>query len=278
MPPRPSQPSATAPQPVPSSHSVATRSQHPPPIGPCSDSKRLRIPSQGSAPLGSHPGYRPQFPDNTRPVGFSTSSSARSSRGPYAKGKDATTGMICTIQSKGADKGTFKGTDSFLPTGHLWPLDPLKALPNIHQGSLPQVLLRVLLKTNPMVIYRVRTSPRPPRRLQTFSFRHYNRLLSDTLIYLSRFYALLPPVLAFICVLSSLLWALVASLGILSGSSLYFFFSFSFLFLPTSSSLLCLPCLLSLPPFSLFFPFFFISLKVLAQSGFAQSGSTLLSL
>ena len=34
----------------------------------------------------------------------------------------------------------------------------------------------------------------------------------------------------------------------------------------------CLPCLLPLPPFSLSFPFFFISLKVLAQSGFAQSG------
>ena len=117
MPPRPSQPSATAPQPVPS-HSVATRSQHPPPIGPCSDPKRPRIPSQGSAPLGSHPGYRPQFPDNTRPVGSSASSSARSSRGPYAKGKDATTGMAYTVQGKGADKGTFKGTDSFPPD---WP-------------------------------------------------------------------------------------------------------------------------------------------------------------
>ena len=114
---RPSQPSATAPQPVPSSHSVATRSQHPP-IGPCSDPKRPRIPSQGSAPLGSHPGYRPQFPDNTRPVGSSASSSARSSRGPYAKGKDATTGMAYTVQGKGADKGTFKGTDSFPPD---WP-------------------------------------------------------------------------------------------------------------------------------------------------------------
>ena len=77
-----------------------------------------RIPSQGSAPLGSHPGYRPQFPDNTRPVGSSASSSARSSRGPYAKGKDATTGMACTVQGKGADKGTFKGTDSFPPD---WP-------------------------------------------------------------------------------------------------------------------------------------------------------------
>ena len=53
-----------------------------PPIGPCSDPKRPRIPSQGNAPLGSHPGYRPPFPDNTRPVGSTAPSSTRSSRGP----------------------------------------------------------------------------------------------------------------------------------------------------------------------------------------------------
>ena len=84
------------------------------------------------------------------PVGSSASSSARSSPGPYGKGKDAATSLAYTIQGKGADKGTFKGKDSF-PAD--WPPltpGPLKALPNIH-GSLPQVLQRVLLKANPMV-------------------------------------------------------------------------------------------------------------------------------
>ena len=100
IPPRPSQPSAVSAQPPHSSQSASTRPQHPPPTGPCSDPKRPRIPSKGSAPSGSHSGYMSQFPDNTRPVGSSASSADRSGRGPYHKGK-------------GADKGTFKGKDKF---------------------------------------------------------------------------------------------------------------------------------------------------------------------
>ena len=59
-----------------------------------------RIPSKGSAPSGRPSGYMSQFPDNTRPVGSSSSSADRTGRGPYHKGK-------------GADKGTFKGKDKF---------------------------------------------------------------------------------------------------------------------------------------------------------------------
>ena len=99
IPPRPSQPSAVATQPAHSSQSASTRPQHSS-YRACSDPKRPRIPSKGSAPSGSHPGYMSQFPDNTRPVGSSASSSDRSGRGPYHKGK-------------GADKGTFKGKDKF---------------------------------------------------------------------------------------------------------------------------------------------------------------------
>ena len=88
--------------------------------------------------------------------------------------------------------------------------------------------------------------------------------LSGTLLYLSRAYALSPPVLAFMCVSSSLPCALlVASLGILSGSSLYLFSSFSFLFLPPSSSFLGLPCLLPLPP--LFVPSSSLSFSFLSR-------------
>ena len=60
-----------------------------------------------------------QLSDNTRPIGSSASSSDRSGRGPYHKGKDATTGMAYTVKGKdkslhkGADKGTFKGKDKF---------------------------------------------------------------------------------------------------------------------------------------------------------------------
>ena len=100
IPPRPSQPSAAPAQPPHSSQSASTRSQHLPPTGPCSDPKRPRIPSKGSAPSGGHPGYMSQFADNTRPVGSSASSTDRSGRGPYHKGK-------------GANKGTFKGKDRF---------------------------------------------------------------------------------------------------------------------------------------------------------------------
>ena len=119
IPPRPSQPSALATQPAHSPPSASTRPRHPPPTGPCSDPKRPRIPSKGSAPSGSHPGYMSQFPDNTRPVGSSASSSERLGRGPYTKGKDSTTGMTYTVKGKdkslhkGADKGTFKGKDQF---------------------------------------------------------------------------------------------------------------------------------------------------------------------
>ena len=61
--------------------------------------------------------------------------------------------------------------------------------------------------------------------------------LSGSLIYLSLFLCSLASCTGIYWRLSSLPWALfVASLGILSGSSLYFFFSFSFLFLPSSSS------------------------------------------
>ena len=100
IPVRSSQPSAASAQPPHSSQSASTRPQHPPPTGPCSDPKRPRIPSKGSAPSGSHSGYMSQFTDNTRPVGSSASSADRSGRGPYHKGK-------------GADKGTFKGKDKF---------------------------------------------------------------------------------------------------------------------------------------------------------------------
>ena len=98
IPPRPSQASTVAPLPAPSSQSASTRSQHLPPTGPCSDPKRPRIPGKGSAPSSSHPGHMSPFPDNTRPVGSSASSSDRSGRGPYHKGK-------------GSDKG-FKGKDT----------------------------------------------------------------------------------------------------------------------------------------------------------------------
>ena len=138
IPPRPSQPSTVSARPPHSSQSASTRPQHPPPTGPCSDPKRPRIPSKGSAPSGSHSGYMSQFPDNARPVGSSASSADRSGRGPYHKGK-------------GADKGTFKGKDKF-PSD--WPplnRSPLKALRKILPGSPPKVLPRVLIKASLMV-------------------------------------------------------------------------------------------------------------------------------
>ena len=120
-------------QPPHSSQSASTRPQHPPPSGPCSDPKRPRIPSKGSAPSGSHSGYMSQL-GNTRPIGSSASSADRSGRGPYHKGK-------------GADKGTFKGKVKF-PSD--W-LVPLKDLRKILLGSPPKVLPRVLIKASLMV-------------------------------------------------------------------------------------------------------------------------------
>ena len=231
LPPRPSQPAATAPQPAPYSHSVSTRSQHPPPIGQCSDPKRPRIPSQGSAPLGSHPGYRPQFCDNTRPVGSSASSSARSSRGPYAKGKDATTGMAYTVQGKGADKGTFKGKDSFPPD---WPPltpGPPKSSSKHSSGVTPTGFAKgpTKGKSHNKGIAPPTVFAPPPAVLADHKLFPFDIILLPSLPrgqpgHIVRLVALL-----FLLLLLSF------------PSAFLFFF--------------CLPCLLPLPPFSLSFPF-----------------------
>ena len=94
--------------------------------------------SKGSAPSGSHPGYMSHFTDNTRPVGSAASSTERSGRGPYHKGK-------------GADKGTFKGKDKF-PSD--WPPlnpGPPKGFSKNSPGITPKAPPRVLIKASLMV-------------------------------------------------------------------------------------------------------------------------------
>ena len=202
------------------------------------------------------------------PVGSSASSSARSSPGPYGKGKDAATSLAYTIQGKGADKGTFKGKDSF-PAD--WPPltpGPLKALPNIH-GSLPQVLQRVLLKANPMVktLLHLPCWHLPQAVLANHKLFHFAILIAFITPPWPA-WAYCPACCRALCSISPGLmlsrlctWhlcasplflpcaLLVASLGIWSSSSLYLFSSFSFLFLPPSSPFLGLPCLLPSPRF-----------------------------